>query len=459
LKNIATYKKEAKAFQKKHNLKLHQAQSQIANEYGFGTWTDLVKACVNQKIIESSSSTKKDLSEDMVTSNEDLNNKALIVSANKKLLISKGIDFITFEPTPTGLKKSILDATHPVRRLFKNADFHDYDSQGQGPEFKVMKTVLFLSCHESKDSLMSLYRPITKLGDPRMWFRGLGGFAVAGDQVALIFAGELLVLVNLSTLLLTESSYEISRLEELLPNAESVAEELLSKLQIIAKDGLIKAITKGSTAIGMSIEAALGLAPNSSKLPDYKGIELKSGRGGNNRTTLFGQVPDWKDSPLKSSAAILDAFGYQREDDFKLYCTISAKKPNSQGLQFTYDEKNDQLTEYHREQGDVAFWSADLLRGRLLEKHKETFWIDAESIEIDGHEYFKLKSVTHTKNPMVNQLMPLIADGTITMDHLIKRKGGDKPKVSEKGPLFKMNKKDLSLLFPTPVKYELAIDS
>lgn len=453
MKNLSTYKKEAKAFQKKHGLKLHQAQLLIANEYDFGSWTELVKACDNQRIIESSSSTKTELNEDMP--NEVVNNKALVVSANKKLLVSKGIDFVTFEPTPTGLKKSILDATHPVRHLFRNEGFHDYDTQGQGPDHKVMKNALFIGSEDCKNSSMSLYRPVTKQGDPRMWFRGLGKFAEAGDQVALIFAGEQLVLINLSTRLLAENGNELNKLQELLPQDESVATELLKKLREIAKNGLIKATLKGSTAIGMAIENALDVPPNSSKLPDYKGIELKAGRGGGNRTTLFAQVADWKISPLKSSAQILDAFGYQRDEDFKLYCTISAKKPNSQGLQFTYDEKDDQLIEHHSEQGDVAFWPADLLRNRLLEKHKETFWIDAESVDVDGEEHFRLKSVTHTKNPMVNQLMPLIADGTITMDHLIKRKGGDKPKVSEKGPLFKMNKKDLSLLFPAPVKYEL----
>lgn len=386
---------------------------------------------------------------------ESLQNKADNVIENKKKLISKGIDFVCFEPTATGLKKSILDATHSVRHLFRNAGFHDYDTQGQGPDYKVMKSALFIGSEDCKNSSMSLYRPVTKQGDPRMWFRGLGHFAEAGDQVALIFACEQLVLVNLSILQLAESGNELTKLQELIPNDESVVIELLNKLRDIAKDGLIKATLKGSTAIGMAIENALGIPPNSSKLPDYKGIELKAGRGGGNRTTLFAQVADWKISPLKSSAQILDAFGYQREEDFKLYCTISAKKPNSQELQFLYDEKADQLTEFHCDQGDVVYWPADLLRKRLLEKHKETFWIDAESIDIDGEEHFKLKSVTHTKNPMVNQLMPLLSDGTITMDHLIKRRGGDKPKVSEKGPLFKMNKKDLALLFPTPVKYTL----
>jgi len=389
------------------------------------------------------------------SSDDNQRNKKHNVIENKKKIVSLGIDFATFEPTPTGLKKSILDATHPVRHLFRNEGFHNYDTQGQGPEHKVIATSLLIEKDGVSKSKTSLYRPITKLGDPRMWFAGLRRFSEAGDQVALIFADKQLMLLNLSSYVLEDSSFELGKLREIFLSGESVAKELLENLRVLAKDGLIKATKKGSTAIGMAIEDALGLPPNSSKLPDYKGIELKSGRGNGSRTTLFAQVADWKASPLKSSAAILDAFGYQREEDFKLYCTISAKKPNSQGLMLTYDEKSEQLVEHHNEQGEVAFWPADLLRGRLLEKHKETFWIDAESVEVDGVEHFKLKSVTHTKNPMVNQLMPLIADGTITMDHLIKRKGGDKPKVSEKGPLFKMNKKDLALLFPAPVMYKL----
>jgi hypothetical protein len=55
---------------------------------------------------------------------------------------------------------------------------------------------------------------------------------------------------------------------------------------------------------------------------------------------------------------------------------------------------------------------------------------------------------------MSNQLMPLLRDGVITMDHLVKRRA-TYGRVSEKGLLFKMNKKDLSLLFPEPLIYEL----
>jgi hypothetical protein len=40
------------------------------------------------------------------------------------------------------------------------------------------------------------------------------------------------------------------------------------------------------------------------------------------------------------------------------------------------------------------------------------------------------------------------------MEHLIK-KSSNTNRVSEKGPLFKINKRDLELLFPTPIKYKL----
>ncbi|MFD2165144.1 MvaI/BcnI family restriction endonuclease [Thalassotalea euphylliae] len=474
MKKLSTYKKEAKTFQKKHSLKLHQAQLLIAQEYGFNDWPELVRACENQAIEDTTSqqvdmfavkaiaiedSIEPDTSDDCSVESEREEDLTFEVKErvlnNKRKLVSIGQDFATFEPTATGLKKSILDATQPVRTLFSEAGFHDYESQGQGPENKVMKKAIFISKDKVTETVVSLYRPNTKMGDPRMWFRGLGKFAEAGAQVSLSIAGDDVLLINLSNVDLNESNSQvIAKLLELIPSDSSVADELLDKLKILARGEPLRATVKGSTAVGRAIETALGININSSKEPDYKGIELKSGRGTKNRTTLFAQVADWKISPLKKSAEILDQFGYYRDEDFKLYCTLSTKKPNSQGLQFVYDEKSDLLTETNVDFGDVAVWPGKLLRSRLLEKHKETFWVQVESIDIDGVEHFKLISVTHTKNPMSNQLMPLLRDGIITMDHLIKRRAKD-GRVSEKGPLFKINKKDLSLLFPEPETYSL----
>lgn len=146
--------------------------------------------------------------------------------------------------------------------------------------------------------------------------------------------------------------------------------------------------------------------------------------------------------------------GIKGGEDFKLYCTIKAYKENSQGLSFIYNQSKDELQEWYNKTELVAVWPGKLLRKRLKEKHSETFWIEAKSEIVNGIEHFQLLSVTHTKSPIITQLMPLIHSGIITMDHLIKRSGKTN-RVSEKGPLFKINKRDLDLLFPEPITYSL----
>ncbi len=382
---------------------------------------------------------------------------SFLVEKNIKTLAQLGVEFSIFEPTPTGLRKSILDATHVVRSHFELENFHFYWQQGQGSEHKVVKKAYFLFHDEKENTLVSLYRPNTKNGDPRMWFKGLPKFANPGDKIAIVvFHDELylinLTMTNLSLSLQVEDSYIYQFLNHLKHERFSVADELLEQLSRLAKKPF-PALRSGDTAIGYTLETMLGIEANSSKQPDYKGIELKSGRGGKNRTTLFAQVADWKVSPCKSSAEILSRYGYERGDDFKLYCTVSTQKQNSQGLRFIYAQSKDELQEWYNSSELVAIWSGDVLRQRLKEKHAETFWIEAKSIDIEGIEHFQLKSVTHTKSPILSQLMPLIESGVITMDHLIKK--NTKGCVSEKGPLFKMNKGDLELLFPSPTIYRL----
>jgi hypothetical protein len=195
---------------------------------------------------------------------------------------------------------------------------------------------------------------------------------------------------------------------------------------------------------------------NSRQEPDYKGIELKSYRyKRGNRKTLFAKVPDWNISKFKSSAEILNQFGYKRGDDFKLYCTVSTLKPNSQGLLLKIDDKMSQLIESSRESeiGDFAIWQLATLHAELQKKHKETFWIAADSYLIRGIEHFHFTNVEHTRSPIVSQFDLLLEQGIITLDHLIKK--NSKNQVSEKGPLFKIRPDKLELLFPPSLKYSL----
>ena len=379
-----------------------------------------------------------------------------------ELLTKHRVSFTLIQPTQTGLKKSIMDATGPVRSFLLREELHDYDNQKQGPDNKVIIDCQIYLEEKVIRSRTSLYRPLTKSGDPRIWFYKLASYANPDDLIAIVNFKNCLRTINITqidihNLLNTDRANPIKELLISINKEEGkIANELLDLLKKIAGRGPILSMVNADTSIGRTLETQLGIDINSSKTPDYKGIELKSFRGKrNNRKTLFAQVPDWKLSKFKSSAQILDSFGYWRGEDFKLYCTVSAITTNSQGLSLKINSDIEHLIETsdNSEINDFVVWTLDKLHKRLEDKHGETFWVEAKSIINDGKEYFQYSKVEHTKSPIISQFDLLIEQGVITLDHLIKRNA--KGKVVEKGPLFKIKPSGIGLLFPPSETYEL----
>ena len=435
-RSIERLKQDAKALKKKLGISHIEALNRIAKEEGFSDWQALSDALDKKTPIKEQNG---------------------LVEENCAFLSSLGIDYALLQPTENCLKKSIIDAVGPVRTFFSTYGYHDYINQKQGPEGKKIKSGIIVT--DSKTFLVnvSLYRPKTKMGDPRIWISHLTKFINPNDTIALILDKNILHIINISQIHLAIQCKDF--FDKISKQSNLIAEELLTKLKKISASGTIRASTvalKADTAVGMAVEEALGIKPNSSKNPDYKGIELKAARNlSKNRSTLFAQVADWSDSNLKSSAEMVDKYGYERDNDLKLYCTVKTKTSNSQGLILIVDEENDLVWESHDKDGKLLVWTGALLRQRLKEKHGETFWIEAESITNEGGcEYFKLKKIIHTKNPLTNQLLPMIREGFITLDHLIKRKNKT-GNAQEKGPLFKIQPDKLHLLFPDPIEYKL----
>jgi len=378
-----------------------------------------------------------------------------------KILTENSVSLTLIEPTKNGLKKSIMDATGPVRNFLLSKNCHDYSLQLQGPESKIIIDSFLYHEFSSNRSKASLYRPKTKNGDPRIWFTGLNKYANPNDILALICFDEEIHVVNLTRLPINRllDSLIDNPLKELVQEINSleteISNELLAKLRKIAGTP-IPSLVDADTSVGRTLEAALDIPINSSKQPDYKGIELKSFRSRRgNRKNLFAQVPNWNLSKFKSSAEILDNFGYWRGDDFKLYCTVSAITTNSQGLSLKVDTDINYLRENSDdyEIGDFVVWTLEKLHQRLLEKHKETFWVTADSTFSGGREHFSYRAVEHTKKPIVSQFDILLDQGIITLDHLIKR--NVEGQVREKGPIFKIKPGSLGLLFPPSSIYNL----
>lgn len=369
---------------------------------------------------------------------------------NLERLNQAGIQSAPLFLTPTGFRKSICDATDPIRRFFLKNGIHDYAIQGQGQDNKRLYPVSIIGNTGEEKREMSLYRPLTKKGDPRLWVSHMGNYAKGDDALAFFVFDGKLNLVNLSRIDFVDSAFVREFFADVGEKTGATLHELLQKLRAIASKP-IPAVCSGDTAIGRSIETALGIPMNCSPTPDYKGIELKSKRSeSKTRDVLFAQVPDWTLSRLHSSKEMLEEFGYHRDGAFRLYCTVSARKANSQSLFLKVDDAERALWEWGRRKGSSAderllIWKMDTLENRLETKHRETLWIDADSERIQGKEVFHLRAAKHTAGPNVPQLQRLLGEGEVTVDHLIKLKEDNT--AHERGPLFKIAPRSMGQLF------------
>ena len=390
---------------------------------------------------------------------------------NMEYLVNKNIKFTQVQITRTGLKKSIMDATAPMRAYFKENDIHDYALQKKGQDNKVIIHTHILTEFKDIDTRTSLYRPETKDGDPRIWVYKLKETTDADDIHAIIALNpEELYVINLTKVDIikcceTSIANPVQDLILLLSdNADRISEELLGKLMEF--QGMwIDTGLKADTAIGRQVESLLGIDMNDSTLPDYKGIELKSFRAKrpNIKKNLFCKVPDWDISKLKSGAEIVAKYGYPSGGIKSYRNTLSCKFPNSQNLRLNMNYPSDLLEieedkvigpDLFRKVADVAVWRLQTLHKCLLLKHHETFWVEAASIKRMDGEYFQYNKILHTKEPNVSLFVPLLEEGKITVD-LAAHINPETGKWKDHGLLFKMFPKDLPLLLGSPQVYVL----
>ena len=388
------------------------------------------------------------------------------IEAALRLFNGAGVSTGLLVPTATGYKKSIMDATLSFRDFLRNEGIHEYTRQGQGQEHKVFVPAKLVFPDKCINAKASLYRPVTKQGDPRLWFTDLKKYCRPTDLLAVVSHGGELYVFNMSNpdvvnAFAIPGAYPHDILLACSNVISPVAAELLGKLKDIHKMGFVKGVTHGDTNVGLTLENLLGIPRNSLKTPDYKGIELKSSRVGDRnsatrKTTLFTQVPDWKRSKFKA-IDILRTFGYPSDRyELQLNCTI-ANTPNSQGLYLDATNEIDLVNKANSKSyvGDVAVWALDLLKRRLDEKHAETFWVQASCDICDGTEFFRYDVVRHTRKPNTTNMAGMFDAGIITVDYLmhIKPSGG----IRDHGYIFRTTKGNFKHIFPIEKVYNLAI--
>ena len=238
------------------------------------------------------------------------------------------------------------------------------------------------------------------------------------------------------------------------------ANDAIQRLRVLAVSGPIPSVGSGDRSVGMTLLHALGIQQTSAHKSTLNGIVITAQRtrkkGTKNRVNLFARVPNWRLSACKSSADIAEKYGYAiGPNEIKLYCTVTTKQVNPQGLMLYVNRAEGTLDEIASLNGvklPVAKWSLSDLESQLIEKNPQSFWVNAMSHFVDGIEHFHYRTAIYTQSPRPNTFADLLEIGAVTVDHLIIKKGS---RAQEKGPLFKIEPKNFELLFPSPVMIDL----
>lgn len=259
--------------------------------------------------------------------------------------------------------------------------------------------------------------------------------------MAMFFQDQNLCLLNLTQLDLSLSSgkpqsFAADYVRALLDSRLAPVNELIRMLRTFDSRGPLRAPAQDES-VGFAIESAIGIQRNSRRTPDYKGIEIKSGRGGGSKTSLFACVPDWElcrslnngKPPHKRFCAshqeILTRYGYHDGSRWALYCTVSSRSPNPQGFSISMDNTNNRLVEsYAGIPSNVAVWRLQALHDCLKTKHPQTLWVKARSGHHGNEELFFLEQASYTHGPNIAQFDALLIEGAVTIDHRIHMKNG-----------------------------------
>lgn len=223
--------------------------------------------------------------------------------------------------------------------------------------------------------------------------------------------------------------------------------ELRQLFQKLRDKGFVQSERKGPTGVGHTLERWLGVQENNLPIPDLGGrIEIKATRiTTNNLITLFTfNRSVWQ----MRQADIIRRWGYMDEQRGRLalYSTVSATKPNAQGLQLVVSEDSDMLSVMHVNDGEVlASWDLYHIVGKFVTKFERLLLVHATARNAEGREEFHYHVAKLLMEPSAQTFRSsfLLGQAFIDIRMYLRPKGS----VRNHGTGFRIHEHDLPSLF------------
>ena len=244
------------------------------------------------------------------------------------------------------------------------------------------------------------------------------------------------------------------------PVRSAALDGFLEQFDWLSSRGFVSTQRSGSTGVGYTLESLLEIPENNNPAGDFLGMELKAHRrtraaaSGSKRMNLFLKEPTWTDG--LSHRERIPEYGYVDDNGrVALYSTVTSQQ-NSHGLRLTINDEGRKL-ELNYQGKSVAFWTFDILQGRLKEKLSETAFVGAEARGTGRDEEFHYDSVLFCQEPSVESLVSLMKarESMVEMRMHIREDGSAR----NHGTAFRIHQDQLPRLFTRTVQCRVAEES
>lgn len=216
---------------------------------------------------------------------------------------------------------------------------------------------------------------------------------------------------------------------------------LFSKLRELHAKGPVPVDGTSSGRYGLAVEKALGIPQNSSKAPDFMGIELKT-KGGDSLQTLFSRTPSrYVQDSDKTEMFDRNSYFDSKRNRQALYTSFSSS-PDSLGF---YLKAGSQTVTAFRDRVAVVEYEAERLEEALLSKHTQTVFLAVTPGRTNGNEICTIDEVLFCKWPSIIRFLRLIRAGNVFLDFTMSRRNDGL--VKDHGFLWRIRSKSLPDLY------------
>tara|TARA_R110000787_G_C13393364_1_gene442816 strand:- start:352 stop:1353 length:1002 start_codon:yes stop_codon:yes gene_type:complete len=233
----------------------------------------------------------------------------------------------------------------------------------------------------------------------------------------------------------------LTYLKKIKADEQAPVDVLVGKLRRLRLRDYLPVHGKGAGRYGLSLEHYLSIPQNSSRQPDFMGIELKT-KLGNTLQTLFSRVPS-RYIACRDKHHLVEKYGYYDEKRGRraLYTSFN-NTPDTFG--FYLGAKKNRIV-VSKNKIKILDYDDSVLEDAILSKHNETAYISVSVSRLrSGKTGCRFDQLLYCKTPSLFRFMRMADNGSVYLDFTLSEVAG---RVKDHGFLWRVPQETIEELY------------